>query len=120
MLESGSQHKVYLEKRSGEEPKPEPGITCSICGHCLPGARELGVHILAEHCDANLHEELQVLSSLQKYRVFCKYEEEETNFSLTILREQKGRPHFQNSKARGYSIVILYGHCFKNNPRNLG
>lgn len=74
MLESGSQHKVYLEKRSGEEPKPEPGITCSICGHCLPGARELGVHILAEHCDANLHDELQVQEVSRNAECFCKYD----------------------------------------------
>ena len=69
-------HKVFLQKRTSStastavEPTPQSGlappaaspaldstgnanggINCSICGDSLPGARELGVHILAAHCD---------------------------------------------------------------------
>ena len=52
---ASSQHKVFLEKRGCEDVKVEVmvGITCSICGDSLPNARELGVHILAAHCDAS-------------------------------------------------------------------
>ena len=59
MTANTGQHKVYLQKREGEEVKGEigGGITCSICGDSLPGARELGVHILAAHCDVYQQEE---------------------------------------------------------------
>jgi Zinc finger, C2H2 type len=35
------------------------GISCSICGDILQGARELGVHILAAHCDPSQRDELE-------------------------------------------------------------
>ena len=60
MIQSSGVHKVFLQKRNGVESQPATtaaateiggGINCSICGDSLPGARELGVHILAAHCD---------------------------------------------------------------------
>ena len=32
------------------------GVTCSICGESLTSARDLGLHILAKHCDSSVQE----------------------------------------------------------------
>ena len=31
-------------------------VVCSICGENLSSARDLGLHILAKHCDSNVQE----------------------------------------------------------------
>ena len=52
---TAQQHKVFLQKRSlsGEMKvavAPAPTISCSLCPASFPGAKELGLHILAAHC----------------------------------------------------------------------
>ena len=59
--------KVFLQKRSlSGDMKQVPGlvaasapkmmktasVTCSLCPESFPGAKELGLHILAAHCDS--------------------------------------------------------------------
>ena len=68
-LTTSQQHKVFLQKRShsGEMKQvpgqifttvvspmasPKPTISCSLCSDVFPGAKELGLHILTAHCDA--------------------------------------------------------------------
>ena len=56
------QHKVFLQKRpvgdpGGMVPVPmqtpavAPSVSCSLCTDTFPSAKELGLHILSEHCN---------------------------------------------------------------------
>ena len=65
MSNTAQQHKVYLQKRSfSGEMKQLPAlksvntlsVACSLCPEAFPGAKELGLHILAAHCDGKKQE----------------------------------------------------------------
>ena len=58
-MSSAQPHKVFLQKRSlsGEMKTTAgagagAGVACSLCPDTFPGAKELGLHILAAHCGA--------------------------------------------------------------------
>ena len=56
-MSSAQPHKVFLQKRSlSGEMKTQvgagAGVACSLCPDTFPGAKELGLHILAAHCGA--------------------------------------------------------------------